>query len=221
MIKSNRISTICSLVDKKIIAEIGADHGYITLNLFQNNKIDFAFLTDISDNSLQKARDNFSQSKYFKEVVFLVGNGLEVFEDFSNQSNFKKPEQIIIAGMGGNEIIKILQNNKCSFNNFVLQPQRNVVDLRHYLQENFFEIKDDIITKDGKLFYNVLKVERVETKKLLTNKEMLFGKTNLQIKSQIFKDYLVYELDKLQSYSKHTEEVEDKIIQIKEVLKEI
>lgn len=221
MIKSNRISTICSLVDKKIIAEIGADHGYITLNLFQNAKIDFAFLTDISDNSLQKARDNFSQSNFSNNVMFLVGNGLEVFENIQKENNYKKPEQVIIAGMGGNEIIKILQNNKYSFDNFVLQPQRNVVDLRHYLQENFFEIKDDVITKDGKLFYNVLKVEKVKTKKLLTNKELVFGKTNLQTKSKIFKDYLVYELDKLQGYSKHTKEVENKIILIKEVLKEI
>ena len=67
----------------------------------------------------------------------------------------------------------------------------------------------------------MLKVEKVKTKKLLTNKELVFGKTNLQTKSKIFKDYLVYELDKLQGYSKHTKEVEDKIILIKEVLKEI
>ena len=118
MIKSNRISTICSLVDKKIIAEIGADHGYITLNLFQNAKIDFAFLTDISDNSLQKARDNFSQSNFSNNVMFLVGDGLKVFENIQKENNCKKPEQIIIAGMGGNEIIKILQNNKYSFENF-------------------------------------------------------------------------------------------------------
>lgn len=221
MIKSNRISTICSLVDKKIIAEIGADHGYITLNLFQNAKIDFAFLTDISDNSLQKARDNFSQSNLSNNVMFLVGDGLKVFENIQKENNCKKPEQIIIAGMGGNEIIKILQNNKYSFENFILQPQRNVIELRHYLQENFFEIKKDIITKDGKLFYNVLKVEKVKTKKLLNNKELLFGKTNLQTKNPVFRDYLVYELDKLQGYSKHTKEVESKIIQIKEVLKEI
>ena len=220
MIKSNRISTICQMVSKRVIAEVGADHGYITLNLFDNNKLDFAYLTDISSKSLQKAKDNFVNFKNYN-VEFLVGDGLNVFNFLPKNSSYIKPEQIIIAGMGGNEIIKILQNDKNSFDNFVLQPQRNVVDLRKYLQDNFFEIEKDVMTKDGRIFYNILKVKKVKTKQLLKQEEILFGKTNIERKSDIFKEYLLFELEKLIKITKKTQEVNEKILQIKEVLKEI
>lgn len=225
MIKYIRINTICDLVDKKVIAEIGADHGYITLNLFEKNKIDFAFLTDISAASLQKAKDNFSDKPFLNKTKFLVGDGLSVFSSKNtfgtkNEENCPKVEQIIIAGMGGNEIKKILQNDKNGFTNFVLQPQRNVVDLRKYLLENNYNIQKDIMVKDGKIFYNVLKVIKSNTKQILTNQEFLFGKTNLETDNIYFNEYLTYELEKLESYNKKTEEVKTKIKEIKKILKD-
>ncbi len=223
MTNSNRINTICHFVDKKVIAEIGADHGYITLSLFENNKIDFAYLTDISSSSLQKAVNNFSNKSFLNKTKFLVGDGLTVFEQIETngtkiKDNCPKIEQIIIAGMGGNEIIKILNNNTQCFANFVLQPQRNVVDLRKYLVQNNFNILKDVMVKDGKIFYNVLKVVKCQTKQNLSNVEILFGKTNLQERNEFFIDYLKFELDKLQGFEKKTEEVKEKILQIKKLL---
>lgn len=223
MTNSNRINLICHFVDKKVIAEIGADHGYITLNLFENNKIDFAYLTDISRASLQKAIDNFSNKPFVNKTKFLVGDGLNVFEHKKTngteiKDNNPKIEQIIIAGMGGNEIIKILNKNTQCFTNFVLQPQRNVVDLRKYLIENNYNIQEDVMVKDGKIFYNILKVVKSQTKQNLTNQEILFGKTNLQENNECFKEYLNYELDKLQTFNKKTEEVNKKISEIKILL---
>ena len=138
MTNSNRINQIGLFVSKRVVAEVGADHGFITKNLFETKKIDFAYLTDISEKCLQKSINNFKNTPY--NCKFLVGDGLEALknEDFKNSP---KPEEIIIAGMGGNEIIKILQNKEANkFNFFVLQPQKNVVELRKFLQERNFLI---------------------------------------------------------------------------------
>ena len=77
MINKERINAISLECKARIIAEIGADHGFITKNLFETNKIDFAYCTDISAKCLDKARKNLSM--FNGKVEFLVGNGLDVF----------------------------------------------------------------------------------------------------------------------------------------------
>lgn len=244
MINSLRINTICSFVDNKVVAEIGADHGYITLNLFKTNKIDFAYLTDISKKCLQKAIDNFKQTNYINSCVFMVGDGLNALDhknivcldkesinaqiennikenclkdadcykkqqnnkilcNLNDKSTLPQIQQVIIAGMGGNEIIKILsspQSNK--YTNFVLQPQRNVVELRKFLQDNMFNILSDLMVREGKIYYNIIKAKKVDKKVSLTEDELLFGKTNLQQQNIYFASFIKEELEKMQEIVK-------------------
>lgn len=189
---SNRISEIAKGVNKKVVCEIGADHGYITYQLFSEKKIKFAYLTDISDKSLQKAKKLFETSKFASKVAFGVGDGLEAVEEIDQNLLIKNPiEQIVIAGMGGKEIIQILSKNSI-YNNFVLQPQKNVVDLRKFLIQNNYSIKKDKIVKDGKMFYDVLVVEKSDKPCKLLQNQILFGKTNLKTMHQDFIDYLEY-----------------------------
>ncbi len=189
---NNRIDKICAFVDKNPIAEIGADHANITHRLFENRQIDFAYVTDISKKCLNKA--HLKLKKYSKNVVFLVGDGVEVFSNFDYSSfGLLPPKQIIIAGMGGQEIMKILQQKPSkNFDNFVLQPQNNVVQLRLFLQKNKFYIQEDVIAKDNKMFYNVLKVKRDNQIQNLSRLQILFGLTNLTEIGQDFKDYVRY-----------------------------
>ena len=221
MTNSQRIQTICSFVDKSVVAEIGADHGYITKLLFEQNKIQNAYLTDISAKCLQKAIDGYKNKSYFNKTKFLVGDGLEALQQKNcilNENAFsdKNIEQIIIAGMGGNEIIKILSNltyNK--YSNFVLQPQRNVVELRKFLQDNNYLIEFDTITSEGKLFYNVIKAKKSNKKVVLTDDQIIFGKTNLTESNEHFIKYVNYELSKLQEIF----EKGNKSEQIKQLIK--
>lgn len=181
---TKRIEKIANFVNCNVVAEIGADHGYITKYLFENNKIEYAYLTDISEQSLNKAVKNFSK-KYNKKVSFLVGDGLEVF----NKPLKPQPKQIIIAGMGGKEIIKILSKNT-SFNNFVLQPQKNVLEVRNFLISNNYKILKDEIVKSGKIYYFVIQAKKSLKPQKLTKNQLMFGKTNLKEYPQDFISYL-------------------------------
>ena len=193
MIKScytNRIKKISEFVNKNIIAEIGADHGYITKYLFLKNKIKFAYLTDISEKSLNKAIVNLSK-QYSNKTVFLVGDGLNVFR----KEVKKMPKQIIIAGMGGKEIAKIMAKNTC-FKNFILQPQKNVLELRKFLNQNNYKILKDEVVKDGKMYYFVLKVKKIFMQQKLCLEKLMFGLTNLKKFSEDFLCYLKFEHEK-------------------------
>lgn len=207
-----RIQKIAEFVSHRTVAEIGADHGYITKYLFNTNKINFAYLTDISSNSLQKAVKNFAKTPKNK-VSFLVGDGLEVFKTIST----KIPKEIIIAGMGGKEIIKILTKN-IHYNNFVLQPQKNVLEVRKFLNKNNYKILKDEVVKSGKIYYFVLKVKKIKTKQKLTKQQLMFGLTNIKNFSPSFLSYLKYEQQKNEQILK-TKYVEEVFIRQKEIEK--
>ena len=183
---TKRIEKIAEYVNFKTIAEVGADHGYITKYLFIQNKIKFAYLTDISSKSLSKAQKNFDKD-FKNQVSFLVGDGLNPLQNLVKN----KPKQIIIAGIGGKEIVKILAKNTF-YTNFILQPQKNVVELRKFLLNNKYKILKDEVVKCGKMYYCVLKVKKVDKQQVLTNNQIAFGKTNLKNYSIDFISYLKY-----------------------------
>lgn len=187
---SNRLEAIVKLCDSnKTIADIGCDHGYVTAELILSNKCDKVIATDISRNSLYKAIrfcDSLNINNY---VSFREGDGFNVI--YKND----KVNQAVIAGMGGMEIINILENKKSKLKNFILQPMRDVVKLREYLISNKYKILFDFIVYDEGVFYNLIKVMKGRTK--LKPLELYFGKDNFEDNKEVFKKYLNYEKNKL------------------------
>lgn len=193
----NRISTICNFVNTRVIADIGSDHGFITKSLFTKNKIDFAYVTDISDKCLDKAKQNLAD--YSSQISFLCGDGLKVLYDtiLPQKTSISVPQQVIIAGMGALEIKNILtQDKEHIFKNFILQPQKNVVQLRSFLIKNNFKIVQDVIVKNKKMFYNIINVTRTNSPQTLNEMELNFGKTNLENPSEDFISFVEYENEK-------------------------
>ena len=214
VINSKRIEKICQFVDFRQVLEIGCDHAYITKTLFTQKKIDKGFLSDISLKCLEKAKKNLSE--YHDKTQFSVRNG---FKGIKNDVSFQKPQktqkiQVIIAGMGGQEIIKILKQEESKlFKHFILQPQKNIYELRKFLLENNYKITCDEVIKEDKFFYFVLKVESQNeeekfeqtTKKITCSpieaceQELLFGKIS---KSEDYKNYITYELSRKREIAK-------------------
>ena len=182
-ILSPRLSKVASFVDKKRVADVGCDHGKLLEELFRQNKITYAFATDISEPSVKKAVELLT--RFNRSFDYAVGDGLEKIEPKYDI------EQIVISGMGGLEIIKIMSNNPLNFTNFVLCPHNNELTLKKWLIENLFKITDDLIVKDKHIFYNVLKVERVNKKENVKLFDLKFGKNNFNGNVDFYK-YLVY-----------------------------
>ena len=101
---SKRLENIVNLCDNtSVVADIGCDHGYVSAELILSNKCDRVVAVDISGRSLGKAI-RFADSLNIKNYIsFREGDGFNVI--YKND----KVKQGIIAGMGGMEIIKILE----------------------------------------------------------------------------------------------------------------
>ncbi|MDD4211541.1 MAG: class I SAM-dependent methyltransferase, partial [Clostridia bacterium] len=168
---------------------IGCDHGQITAELILQAKAYQVIATDISSASINKAVRLASQLNILPFISFREGDG------FAPITKYDKIDSAVIAGMGGSEIIKILQESKVRVNELVLQPMTDAVKLRGYLLQIGFKIVQDIVIKEGDNYYTIIKVKTGKMR--ITDLELYFGMTNIKELSVDFIDYIRIERAKI------------------------
>lgn len=187
---SYRLNEIVKLCGKaKRVADVGCDHGKVLAELAKN-KAEFLVATDISEPSVKKAEQLLTQLN-FKNFSVRVGDGCQTL---TNNDNL---DVIVIAGMGGMEIIEILTAAQIELKTLVLQPQNNVIKLREFLTENNFYIHTDKVVEDKGKFYNILKVVKTNERQGLSTRQLIYGKTNLREHNPHFVQMLEQENEKL------------------------
>ena len=197
MAVSNRIKTLCSLLKKTdVFADVGCDHGYCTEYMLASGKCERAIFSDVSKGSLQKAELLLADYVADGRAVGVLGDGF-----------FGVPEtvgEVLIAGMGGSEILSILTDKKHGFlpKTFVFQPMLNGEKLRRWLLENGAYITRDFTFKDGK-YYDVICGRRLldgETPQTYSEMEIEFGKENLDTLPPAFVERTEKQLKDIDKY---------------------
>lgn len=184
---SKRIRTICSLLSPcKLFADVGCDHGYCTEYMLKKGLCERAIFSDVSKGSLAKAEKLLSSYVQDGKATPVLGDGFFGVP--------KDADEVLIAGMGGSEIVGILSDKKYGFlpETFVFQPMHDSEKLRRYLVENGGIIERDFTFEDGK-FYDVIvgrKKRADEKTQSYTNAEYEFGKENLSQMNESFKKRL-------------------------------
>ncbi len=180
---SKRIDTLCSLLKKAdSFADVGCDHGYCSEYMLKNGLCDKVIFSDISKGSLQKAEKLLAPFVKAGKAKGVLGDGFFGVP--------KDTEEVLIAGMGGSEMVSILSDKKYGFlpKVFVLQPMHDGEKLRRYLIEQGAVIERDFTFEDGK-FYEVI-VGRTrkenEEKQSYSQAEYEFGKENLRCSNEAF-----------------------------------
>lgn len=159
-----RMSAILSEIPEcKNLADIGADHGYISISYALNNPKNTIIASDISSKSIQKAKmlaEEYNLTNYFTNV----GDGLQGIEE--------DIDVVLISGMGGEEIVSILKNAK-KYSMYILSPQKNVDIVREYLAKNNLSATKDYKVLSNDKFYDILVC--AAGKYNPTEKELLYG----------------------------------------------
>ncbi|MBQ0017338.1 MAG: SAM-dependent methyltransferase, partial [Clostridiales bacterium] len=126
-----RLETIVELCDEHgVIADIGCDHGLVMAELILEGKAENVVATEISKECLNKAIVLANKTNILSYVSFRECDG------FKQVSKYDKVEQAVIAGMGGQKIIDILEGKPRRLWDFVLEPQSDVYELRQYLHSH-------------------------------------------------------------------------------------
>jgi len=175
------------ITESELIADVGCDHGILSLYVLQNNLAKNLVATDISAPSLDKTINLLRRYGLLKRAKCVVCDGLPADYEF---------DQVLIAGMGGREICKILSNyfaHSTVRPVLVLQPMRDFVLVRKLLIENGYKICEDKIIYDKK-FYLLLRAE--SGAQTLTQEQMLFGAVASNYFLPDFARWLDYKIEK-------------------------
>ena len=192
-----RIDTLCSLLaPAKTFADVGCDHGYCSEYMLKNGLCEKAILSDISKGSLAKAEALLAPFVRAGKAVSVLGDGFVGVP--------KDTDEVLIAGMGGSEIVSILADKKHGFmpKRFVFQPMHDAEKVRRYILENGGYIDRDFTFRDGK-FYEVIcggKAQEGQAVQAYTQAEYEFGKENLLTRPKAFLERIEKLISNMEKY---------------------
>jgi len=176
MIKlSERLKIIAEQIEiGQTMADVGTDHGFLPLYLWENDICPKIIMTDISAGSLNKAKEAFGRQLSAEpadgsnpgkapgcpeDIHFRLGSGLEPIEK-------NEVDVVVIAGMGGVLMTHILGSNMLktlSFGKYILQPRNGSGKLRYWLDTAGFEIVSEALAPEGKFVCEILMVKPPES----------------------------------------------------------
>jgi len=196
------------------LADIGTDHAMLPIVAVQRGNVMSALAIDNKFGPYIQARTNSIKYQVIDKVKVILGDGLTKID--------KETDVVVIGGMGGELVVKILQNGPLlNVKRFVLQPNNNVPLVRRYLQDINYHIVDELVLEDQNKIYEIVIVEKGTA--TLTEMEIEFGPVNLQQKPFYFIKKITQELEHLKRILPNIvapperQKVEQRIQQLEEV----
>jgi len=189
---SLRLKTVADMVTKDYkIADIGTDHGFVPISLIERKMIPFAIAMDVNQGPLEIAKDNITRAGLTDKIEVRQSDGFENL----------KPDEVdcaVIAGMGGNLIIKILYEQlqvTRSLKECIIQPQSEWKKMRGFLLEHNFAIIQEELVKDAGKYYLMMKVTANKPERDWNEVELAFGKLLIEHKNPVLLEYLQKEVN--------------------------
>lgn len=225
---SLRMQQVVSMVEPcQVAADIGCDHGYISMELVQKKKAQQVIAMDVRTGPLSRAEAHIRQKQLQEWISCRLSDGLEGLRP-------GEADTIIISGMGGPLMIDILERGKdrrLGTELLVLQPQSDIPEVRRYLHRIGYEIVKEAMLKEDNKYYTVMqgKPERATegTLPIISNSwsvvEYQYGKDLLEQRSSILYSYLEKENQNLIRLREHllerdTEKARQRIQELEEQL---
>lgn len=140
-------------------ADIGCDHGYVSLYLVKEKGCPKVFAMDVRKGPLERAKANIQRYGLWDYIETRLSDGMEALQE-------GEADALILSGMGGRLCIRILSEGFARLGKdfeLVLQPQSDIFMVRDFLrQQGFVIVDEDMVIDDGK-FYTVIKAQYANT----------------------------------------------------------
>lgn len=183
---SKRLLAVSEMVTSNSrLADIGTDHGYIPIYLIENKRIPRAIAMDVNKGPLNRAKENIEFHGLGEYIETRLSDGAAALHS-------GEADAVVIAGMGGGLVIKILTEGSEvleSVKELILQPQSELAFVRRHLQDNHYAvIEENMVLDDGK-YYPMMKVihGKMDYEREIDFK---YGKLLLEQKNECLKSFL-------------------------------
>lgn len=179
MILSKRLQAIANQVPScKTMADIGTDHGILPIYLCLNHRINQAYACDIAPKSLNKAIEKIKKYHLEKQITPLLSDGMKMLP--------QSVESIVIAGMGGHLMTKILNESPHFHPHLILQANTHMEMVRMWLMENQYVIVDESIVFEKKQYYEIIHAKKTNESIFYDDFALKYGPILMQKKDPIW-----------------------------------
>ncbi len=203
------------------VLDIGSDHGHVPSWLLENHIAKRAVATDIHAEPAETTRRYLRRQGVMQFADVYHTDGL-------HKIAILKGDVVIISGLGGLEMIRILSDSLTDHEGFfpdgtlfVLQPQRSLEELRTYLTGAGFAITKENLCLDRDKFYVIISAEWTGKKDIsLSLTEKILGPVLLARRPDDFFKYLLHQKNVLKKHARARPELADIISNIDTILLE-
>lgn len=166
---SQRLRTIFNLVEPcKCVVDVGSDHAYIPIALIESGICAHVIACDINEKPLNNALCNVSKAAFEECISMQLSDGLKDIEEAF--------DGVIIAGMGYESIINIIEDSFAKFRNakqIIIQSNTHVPKVRQWmLDQGFYLDREDMVFEGH--YYFALSYHYGQDD--LNDNQILFGK---------------------------------------------
>ena len=151
---SARLSAIAKMIPEGVtVADVGTDHAYLPISLVSSGRCPGAVASDISEGAVLRAREHVRDCGLCDRISVHVRDGLRGYLP-------GEQEVLIISGMGGPLMMRILQDSLDvteSFQELVLSPQSEVASVRRWLYLHHFRLTEEVLVREKGHDYFIMK----------------------------------------------------------------
>lgn len=182
-----RLAAIAAEVPtSKLAADIGADHGKLSCWLLKTGRVQHMIVSDISKISRDKARDLFIEHEVLDRVTLSGEDGLHALHG--------QPDTIIIAGMGGGLVSRILrQEVDLHPSRLVLSAHTELEEVRDALMTRTYSIEKEQLVKAAGRYYRV--ITAVPGEQVLSEAQRVLGANVTGTATANLLDYYRWQLE--------------------------
>ena len=185
------------------IADIGCDHGYLSIHLLTKGIASAAIAADINEMPLQSAMRNARKFGVQDNIRFFLSDGVRnIPRDF---------DTLICAGMGADTMVSILEAApwlQSSQYRLILQCQSKTPLLRQYVSEKGWKINAETVVRDGRFLYTVMELLWQPENSKLSAGQYYFSPALQQDSSPDKKAYFDWVVGGLKVATQHTQDPE-------------
>jgi tRNA (adenine22-N1)-methyltransferase len=155
----NRLRALANMTPPgKRIADIGTDHAYLPVCLMKEGRISSAIAADINKGPCMAAQKTVKDAGLQRFIETRMGDGLAVISP-------GEADILVIAGMGGGNIVSILSEHPhttSSFERLIVQPMTGAALVRRYFSQNGWQIVDEelVLSEKEDKFYQIIAAEK-------------------------------------------------------------
>ncbi|CAK1227604.1 class I SAM-dependent methyltransferase [Fructobacillus fructosus] len=200
---SPRLAAVAQLVEtKQKMADIGSDHAYLASALVEQGKVAKAIVGEVAEGPLQNAKSTVFSQGLTGLIDCRLADGLAAL------SKTDEVETVVIAGMGGLLIKKILEDGQAlgPFQQLVLQPNTDQEALRAWLVQNGYRISQEKMVAEGVHRYEIIVAHPGQQK--LSAEDLTFGPFLRKDKGPVFVAKWQHERDRLALVLKRLEDAQ-------------